>query len=336
MADIVTVALDAMGGDHGVGELTAGAAAAARPGELEIVLVGDERSLLAALGGDLPPGLSIRHAADVIAADEEPAAAVRSRPESSIVIAAQAVADGDAQAAVSAGSTGAMLAASLLRMRRLPGVIRPCIAAVLPGAHGPVTLVDAGATADCRPEQLVQFAHMGTTLAEDVLDVRAPTCGLLTIGEEPGKGNLLAREAFDLLTAADGLRFRGNVEGRDLFGGAVDVIVTDGFTGNVALKTAEGTARYVLASVREAAMTSLRSRLGGLLVAPAVRGVRKRMDPETYGGAYLLGLQGVSVIAHGSSSRVAIANACRYAAAGVRHDVAAHVAARIGRPQRTR
>ena len=332
MTGTVTVALDAMGGDHGPSEVIAGAVQAVRPGELEIVLVGPERDLLVALEGRLPDGITIRHAPDVIGFDEEPTSAVRAKPEASMVVAARAVREGWAQAAVSAGSTGAMLAASLVAMRRLPGVIRPCLAAVLPGPGGrPLTLVDAGATADCRAEQLVQFAHMGTTLAEDVLGLEEPTCGLLTIGEEPGKGNALTREAHDLLRAAHGLRFRGNIEGRDLFTGAVDVVVTDGFTGNVTLKTAEGTAKYVLSNVRQAALDSLRFKVGGLLLAPAVRALRRRLDPETYGGAYLLGLTGVSVIAHGSSSRVAIANACRYAAAGVSHGVADHVAARVAR-----
>jgi glycerol-3-phosphate acyltransferase PlsX len=331
MSDVVTVALDAMGGDRGPAEVAAGAALAAQPGVLEVVLVGDERRLAGALRGAPPPGVSIRHATEVIGFDEEPAAAVRGKPDASMVVTARGVSEGWAQAAVSAGSTGAMLAASLFAMRRQRGVIRPCLAAVLPGAKGPVTLVDAGATVDCRPEQLVQFAQMGTTLAEDVLGVAAPTCGLLTVGEEPGKGNALARETYELLVSAPGLRFLRNVEGRDVFSGVVDVVVTDGFTGNVALKTAEGTAKFVLGAVRDAATESWRGKAGGLLLSPTVRRLRRRLDPETYGGAYLLGLSGVAVIAHGSSSRVAIANACRYAAEGVRHDVVAHVAARISR-----
>jgi glycerol-3-phosphate acyltransferase PlsX len=213
MSGVVTVALDAMGGDRGPAEVVAGAALAARPGVLEIVLVGDERTLAAALDGGPPPGVTTRHAGEVIGFDEEPAAAVRAKPDASMVVTARAVGEGWAQAAVSAGSTGAMLAASLFAMRRERGVIRPCLAAVLPGLHGPVTLVDAGATVDCRPEQLVQFAQMGTTLAEDVLGVQAPTCGLLTVGEEPGKGNALARETYELLVDTPGLRFLRNVEG---------------------------------------------------------------------------------------------------------------------------
>ena len=327
----VTLALDAMGGDNAPAEICAGARAAAIPGELEIVLVGDEGLIRAALGGDPPPGITIRHTEIVIDASEEPAAAVRSKPEASIVVTCGAVRDGWAQAAVSAGSTGAMLTASLFAMRRISGVIRPGLAAVMPARNGPLTLLDVGATADGKPEMLVQFAHMGSCFAEDVLGVANPTCGLLTIGEEPGKGNQLAREAYELLEAEPGLRFRGNVEGRDVLADKVNVIVTDGFTGNVALKAAEGTAREVMTAVRVAAMSSVRGRLGGFLLRPAVRGVRTRMDPETYGGAFLLGLAGIAVVAHGSSSRIAIANACRLAAEGIRHDVCAHVAARVGR-----
>jgi phosphate acyltransferase len=325
----VTVALDAMGGDRAPGEICRGALDAALPGVLEIVLVGDTDAVRSAIGGDPPDGVTIRHASDVIDFTDEPAAAVRAKRDASIVVAVSSVRGGWAQAAVSAGSTGAMLAASLLSMRRIAGVYRPGLAAVLPSSRGPLTLIDAGANSDCRPEMLVQFAHMGSCFAADVLGVANPVCGLLSIGEEPGKGNQLAREAYDLLTAEAELSFYGNVEGRDLLGTVVDVVVTDGFTGNVALKTAEGTAREVLKLVRAAANGSTRAKLGGLLIAPAVRSVRLRMDPETYGGAFLLGLAGISVVAHGSSSRVAIANALRMAAEGVRHDVCGHVAARL-------
>jgi glycerol-3-phosphate acyltransferase PlsX len=327
----VTVALDAMGGDRAPAEICAGAVAAATPGVLEIILVGDEEVILRSLGGQLPAGVTMRHAPEVIEFDEEPAAAVRAKPGSSIVRCAAAVREGDAQAAVSAGHTGAFLAASLFAMRRIPGVIRPGLASVIPSAGGPLTLIDSGANPDCKPEMLVQFAHMGLCFAEDVLGIREPTCGLLTIGEEPGKGNALAKEAFELLAADQGLRFAGNVEGRDLLTDRVNVIVTDGFTGNVALKTAEGTARAISGQIRAAARSSPVSAIGGLLMRRALSGVRTRNDPETYGGAFLLGLAGISVVGHGSSSRVAVANACRMAAEGVRHDICGHVAARLGR-----
>ncbi len=327
----VTVALDAMGGDRAPEEIVAGAVDAVRPGVLDVVLVGRETAIRSALGGDPPAGISIRHTDGVIDFEEEPASAVRGKPDASLVITAAGVRDGWADAAVSAGSTGAMLAASLFAMRRIPGVVRPGLATCLPGRRGPITLIDAGANADCKPEMLVQFAHMGSCFAEDVLGIREPRVGLLTIGEEPGKGNELAREAQVLLTADPHVRFVGNVEGRDLIGDRAEVIVTDGFTGNVALKTAEGTAKEIFQLVRRAADSSSRARIGGLLLRPAVRELRVRMDPETYGGGFLLGLQGIAVVAHGSSSRRAIANALRMAAEGVSHDVCAHVAARVGR-----
>jgi glycerol-3-phosphate acyltransferase PlsX len=327
----VTVALDAMGGDRAPAEIVAGAVAAARPGELEVVLVGREPAIRTALEGDPPPGVSIRHSDAAIDFDEEAASAVRAKPDASLVVAAAGVRDGWAQAAVSAGSTGAMLAASLFAMRRIPGVIRPGLATVLPGASGPITLIDSGANADCKPEMLVQFAHMGACFGEDVLGVREPRVGLLTIGEERGKGNELARDAQVLLAAEPDLRFIGNIEGRDLLGDRVDVVVTDGFTGNVALKTVEGTAREVFKLFRSAADSSWRARIGGLLLRPAVRTLGVHMDPETYGGGFLLGLQGIAVVAHGSSSRTAIANAVRMAADGVSHGVCTHVAARVGR-----
>jgi glycerol-3-phosphate acyltransferase PlsX len=327
----VTVALDAMGGDRAPVEICAGAAAAAVPGVLEVLLFGDGPAIRAALGGTVPPGITIEHTTDVIAFDEDPSVAVRAKPDSSLVATCRAVRDGRAAAAVSAGSTGAMVTASTVTIRRQPGVIRPSLASVFPSAGGPLTVLDCGANADCTPEMLVQFAHMGSCFAEDVLGIRDPSIGLLTIGEEPGKGNQLARDAYYLLVDTPGLRFIGNVEGRDLLADKVNVIVTDGFTGNVALKTAEGTAREMAKQIRAAAMGSPISMLGGLLMRGATRKVRTRFDPETYGGAFLLGLAGISVVGHGSSSRVAVANACRLAAEGVRHDICGHVAARLAR-----
>ena len=207
-----------------------------------------------------------------------------------------------------------MLAASLLHVRRLPGVQRPGIAIVTPSRCGPTVLIDAGER-DARLEHLVQFAHMGVVFAEDVLEVRDPSVRLLSIGEEPEKGNQLTLEAHALLAEAD-LRFDGNTEGRGLLEGDADVVVCDGFTGNVALKTLEGTIRSLLEALRSEIRSSVRGRVGGLLIRPAARGLRARLDPETTGGGYLLGLRGLVVIAHGSSSRVAIANATRMAARG--------------------
>jgi glycerol-3-phosphate acyltransferase PlsX len=227
-----------------------------------------------------------------------------------------------------------MLAASLLHIRRLPGVYRPGIAVVIPTGHGPSVLIDAGANADARPEHLLQFAHMGCVFAEEILGVERPRVRLLSIGEEPEKGNLLTLEAHALL-AEDDLLFDGNTEGRTLLVGEADVIVADGFTGNVALKTLEGTIRSVLAALRSEAEASVRGKLGGALLRPAVRGLRTRLDPEEHGGGYLLGLRGLVVISHGSSSRRAIANAIRLAARGVEHEIVRRLQESLPSRQRT-
>ena len=300
----------------------AGAVEAAAEG-IDVVLVG-------------PPGLDTQglelvEAADVLAMDEKPAEAVRAKPDSSLVVANRLVADGRAAAVLSAGNTGAMLAAGLLHVRRLPGVMRPAIAVVLPSRRGPSVLLDSGANADARPEHLLQFAYMGAIFAEEVLELPRPSVRLLSIGEEPEKGSQLALEAHELLAASD-LNFEGNAESRELLEGAADVVVTDGFTGNVSLKLLEGTIRTLLDALRSEIAATPRGKVGGLLIRPAARSLRDRLDPDTYGGAYLLGLRGLSVIAHGNSSRRAIANAIRLGARGVEHDVVDRLAARL--PQR--
>jgi glycerol-3-phosphate acyltransferase PlsX len=265
--------------------------------------------------------------------DEKPADAFRTKADSSLVRAVKAVADGEADAVVSPGSTGAILAAGLVHLRRVAGVRRPAIAVPIPARKGPSVLIDAGANADCRAEHLVQFATMGAVFAEEILGIARPTVRLLSIGEEAEKGNQLTLEAHELLAASE-LDFRGNAEGRDVLEGAADVVVTDGFTGNVALKAVEGTIRTLLDSLREEITATTAGTLGGLLIRPAARRLRKRLDPDTYGGAYLLGLRGLVVIAHGNSSPTAIANAIRLAARGVDHDVVGRLAARLSQPQR--
>jgi glycerol-3-phosphate acyltransferase PlsX len=209
--------------------------------------------------------------------------------------------------------------------------MRPAIAVVLPARTGPSVLLDSGANADARPEHLLQFAHMGSIFAEEVLGCSQPSVRLLSIGEEAEKGNQLTLDAHELLAGAD-LNFLGNVESRELLEGGTDVVVTDGFTGNVALKLLEGTIRTLLDALREEISSSTRGKLGGLLIRPAARHLRERLDPDTYGGAYLLGLRGLSVIAHGNSSPRAIANAIRLAARGVEHDVVGRLAARLPEP----
>lgn len=313
------IAVDALGGDRAPDEVVAGALAAAS-GSLTPVLVGPS--------GLDPCGLELVEASEEIGMHEKPADAVRTKRDSSLVVACRLVGEGKADAVVSAGNTGAMLAACLLELRRLPGVYRPAIAVPIPARRGVSILVDAGANADARPEHLLQFAHMGSIFAQDVLGLETPSVRLLSIGEEAGKGNALTLEAHALLTASDVL-FAGNAESRDLLEGAADVVVTDGFTGNVALKLLEGTITTLLDALREEVGATLRGKLGGLLIRPAARGLRRRLDPDTYGGAYLLGLRGLAVIAHGNSSRVAIANAIRLAARGVERDVVGHLSARL-------
>ena len=315
----ITVAVDAMGGDRGPGEVVAGALDAAADGIVP-VLYGP--STLDA------QGLAHVVTEQVIGMEEKPAEAVRAKPDSSLVASCRAISEGSADAVVSAGNTGAMLAAGLLEIRRIPGVLRPAIAVPIPARNGPSVLLDCGANADARPEHLLQFAYMGSIFAQEILGIANPEVRLLSIGEEAEKGNQLTLEAHALL-AESTLNFRGNTEGRDLLAGAADVVVTDGFTGNVALKTMEGTIRTVVEGLREEVVASTRGKLGGLLIGPASRRLRRRLDPDTYGGAYLLGLRGLAVIAHGNSSHVAIANAIRLAARGVEHDITGRLALRL-------
>jgi len=273
-------------------------------------------------------GLEHVVAEQVIAMDDKPAEAVRAKPDSSLVAACRAVGERRADAVVSAGNTGAMLAAGLLEIRRLSGVMRPAIAVPIPARGGPSVLLDCGANADARAEHLLQFGHMGAIFAEEVLGIHNPEVRLLSIGEEPEKGNQLVLEAHGLLSNSS-LNFAGNTESRDLLAKAADVVVADGFTGNVALKALEGTIRTVIQGLREEITKTAFGKLGGLLIRPASRRLRHRLDPDTYGGAYLLGLRGLVVIAHGNSSRTAIANAIRLAARGVEHDVTGKLAANL-------
>jgi glycerol-3-phosphate acyltransferase PlsX len=320
------IAVDALGGDNAPGEVVLGAVDAAADG-IEVVLYGP-----ASLDTG---GLPLVQARDEIDMAEKPAEAVRAKPDSSLVAAVRAVADGEADAVVSAGNSGAMLAAGLLHLRRLPGVQRPGLAVTIPAREGPSVLLDVGANADARPEHLVQFAHMGSVFSGELLGVNEPTVRLLSIGEEDEKGNQLTLEAHRLLRdEGDRLNFLGNTESRELLRGAADVVVTDGFTGNVSLKLLEGTIRELLDSARSEITATFAGRMGGLLVRPALRRLRTRLDPDTYGGAYLLGLRGLAVIAHGNSSRRAIANAIRLAARGVDHGVVDLLAERL--PERVR
>lgn len=318
------VALDAMGGDRAPGEIIAGGVAAAAAGR-EVILVGDPSIIsdhLAALEADLP----VVPAADVIEMGEDPARAIREKPDSSVAVAARLVRAGEADALVSAGSTGATLAAAAIVLRRLPGVLRPAVASIFPTPGSHTVVLDSGANPDCKPEHLLQFGIMGAVVAELYLGVPRPRVGLLNIGEEEGKGRDLERAAFSLLRDAD-LDFIGNVEGRDLASDRADVFVTDGFTGNVLLKTTEGAVQFV-ADYLQAALVELPPE-DLTVMAPVMEAVRKRLDHEEYGGAHLLGTGGVVVIAHGSSSRRAVANAIAMAAGGADRALAGHIAARL-------
>jgi len=322
---VARVAVDALGGDRAPGEVIAGAVDAAGDG-IHVTLYG-------------PPeldaqGLPLVDAPDSIEMADKPAEAVRAKPGSSLVAAVRAVASGDADAVVSAGNTGAMLAAGLLHLRRLPGVVRPAIAVPIPARLGPSVLLDAGANADAKPENLLQFARMGAIFSREILDVPRPRVRLLSIGEEDEKGNALTLEANALLREARDLDFAGNAESRELLRGAADVIVTDGFTGNIVLKLLEGTIKELLDEMRSEIYATLRGKVGGLLIRPAARRMRARFDPDTYGGAYLLGLRGLAVVAHGNSGRRAIANAIRLAARGVEHRVVERLGEKV--PERVR
>jgi glycerol-3-phosphate acyltransferase PlsX len=317
---VTRVAVDALGGDQAPGEVILGALAAAADG-IEVTLYGP--------AGLDAQGLTLVETTEVIEMAEKPAEAVRAKPDSSLVACVRAVADGTADAAVSAGNTGAMLAAGLLHLRRLPGVLRPAIAVPLPANRGPSVLLDAGANADARPEHLFQFAHMGSVFSEEILDVHRPEVRLLSIGEEDEKGNQLTIEAHRLLRQDASLNFAGNAESRDLLRGVADVVVTDGFTGNIVLKLLEGTIGELLGGLREEISSTASGKLGGLLIRPAARRMRNRLDPDTYGGAYLLGLRGLAVIAHGNSGRQAVANAIRLAARGAENRVVDRLAERL-------
>lgn len=313
------IAVDAMGGDRAPEEIIGGAVDASRNG-VEVVLVGDKSRIEAitdAEGADLP----VVHAGQVIEMDDDPARAMREKKDSSISVAAKLVADGSAGGLVSAGSTGAALGAAAFIIGRLPGVGRPAIASLLPNEK---VVLDSGANLSCRPEHLAQFAIMGAALAQIHYRVEVPRVGLVNIGEERGKGRELDKQAYELLSALGSIDFVGNLEGRDLARDAAEVFVADGFTGNVLLKTAEGVAQMVLSRLQQ---TLDREELADAVqrLGPALGEFYASLDPESVGGAHLLGTRGVVVVAHGSSSRRAIANAIDLAAEGIVDDLVAKI-----------
>ncbi len=324
---MLPVAVDAMGGDRAPDEIVAGARRAAEDRGLPVVLVGRPSEL-----GDIGD-LKVIAASEVITMDADPGASVRRMKDSSLIRAAEAVRDGVASAMVSAGNTGAAMASALLRMGRIRGVARPAIATLLPAPGTTSTvLLDAGANSECNPEWLVQFGRMGAVFARDRLGVKEPRIALLSIGEEPGKGSPFAKSAHGRLTEAkfEGARFIGNVEGRDLLTDAADVVVTDGFTGNVALKTLEGGLKTLMASLLTAVSARQEAAEAARVLGPEFDELYQQFHPDTYGGAILLGVQGVCVISHGSSNALAIENAIGLAAEMVGADVVDHLTRAVG------
>lgn len=307
------IAVDAMGGDHAPEEIIKGALIAAnKDPNVQLILVGKKERILPFLADTKLKNLSICDAAEVIAMDEHPANAVRKKKDSSIVVATRLVKAGEADAVVSAGSTGAQMAAGLLGLGRIKGIERPAIATVLPTPEGGKLILDVGANMDATPVQLSQYALMGSIYAERILRIPNPRVGLLNIGSEEGKGNDLAQKTFPLLKSAS-LNFIGNVEGRDVPYGRADVVVCDGFVGNVFLKATEGLAGVLFHQIKEKIMANTLRKLGALIVKPGLKEIAQMMDYAEYGGAPLLGVNGTSIICHGSSNARAIFNAIRVA-----------------------
>ncbi|MCL2324258.1 MAG: phosphate acyltransferase PlsX [Actinomycetia bacterium] len=318
------ISVDGLGGDLAPQAVIDGVRRALeRDDALEVLLTGPADALSPFAG----PRLKVHATTEAITMGEHPVQAVRTRKDSSLVVAARLVKDGQADGFFSAGSTGACLAAGTLIVGRIPGVLRPAIAVVLPGKK-PTVFLDTGANADVKPAYLFQYAQMGAAYARAILDLEAPRLALLNIGEEDSKGNKLAQEAFELM--GDKLPdFIGNVEGRDLLAGVADVIVTDGFTGNVTLKTLEGSSSYILGALRDALMASTISKLGALALKRQLSGLKARLDPDTYGGAPLLGAAGLVCIGHGSSSAEAVCSGILVAAKAVRAGLVARIASQV-------
>lgn len=320
----VRVAVDAMGGDFAPEEIVKGAVLAAREYDIPLVLVGQVDKIETELAKYDINGLDIEivKADEVIEMGESPGTALRKKKNASIVVTVQQVAEGRAQALVAAGSTGAAMAACLFGLGRLPGIERPAIAVQLPTMKKNVLLLDGGANCECEPEMLHQFAIMGSTFSSSVLGIENPRVGVLNIGEEAGKGNALAQAAYNLLKEkGEHLNFIGNVEGKELFMGVCDVVVCDGFVGNMTLKVTEGVAKMIFTLLKSELMKSPLVKLGAMLAKPAFMRMKKRTDPEEYGGALLLGIKGTCIISHGSSSAKAIKNAIKLAKESVEKDV---------------
>ncbi len=330
------IAVDAMGGDHAPHEIVAGAVWAAHDYGVAIELVGKQDKIEQELDKIAQEGfysdcgsgskkltrikidtskldIKITHAAEVIEMGEAPAQAIRKKKKSSIILAVDAVAQGSSDAVVAAGSTGAAMASSLFGLGRIQGIDRPAIAVTLPTMKKPIVLIDAGANSNCTPEMLQQFAIMGSTFSKNVLGIENPRVGVLNIGEEAGKGNELAQAAYKLLDAQDKVNFVGNIEGKEIFLNVCDVIVCDGFVGNVALKITEGTSRMLFELIKREFKSDIIGKIIGMIAKPFLKRINKRINYEEFGGALLLGVKGITVISHGRSKAYAIKNAVRVA-----------------------
>lgn len=325
------IAVDAMGGDKGPKVVIPGAvdAVRARGGELEVFLVGLEEKIRPLLSGVDTHGIHVVSASQVIEMSEPPATAFRKKPDSSITVATRMMREGTVDAMVSAGNTGAVVASSLVTLGRLHGVSRPAISTVWPNKRNGAVVLDVGANHECTPKNLVQFAIMGSVFARYHLGTERPRVGLLNIGEERSKGNELVRDSYALLEADNRINFVGNVEGRDVLDGAADVVVCDGFVGNVILKFSESIYSFLAHLVRTEIRKGIMSKLGALLMMPAFKSVRSQLDYAEYGGAPLLGVNGVTIISHGKSSRRAIKNAILAGARSVETKTNMHIEARF-------
>ena len=315
------IAVDAMGGDHAPEEIVAGALLAAELDFADVILVGEQSKIAELLRGPAAGRIRVVHAPESVPMDQHASQALRGADKTSLGVAVNLIKEGAADAVVSAGNSGAFLAIALIKLRTIAGIARPAIATVWPALHGPTVLLDSGANVDCRPEWLEQFGVMGSAYAKAVLKIERPRVALLSVGEEPTKGNQQVLETAKLLQSAP-VHFIGNIEGKDLFHSLADVVVVDGFVGNVILKTAEGMISDLGSIIKEAILGgSLLTKAGAALVAPALRGLRTKYNYETYGGAPLLGLSGNCIVTHGRASRNAIKHAIRAAADEVENDV---------------
>lgn len=325
------IAVDAMGGDHGPSVVVPGAVAGARQQHVDLTLVGIPSEIEAALKNVDRSGVDVAivEATEFIGMDEHPAQAVRRKRKNSINLAIQEVSEGRAAGMVSAGNSGAVMAAALMLVGRIAGIERPAIATYVPTAKARSLILDLGAVTDPKPSNMVQFAQMGQVYAERVLELAHPTVGLLSNGEEPTKGNQLVQQVYPMLEAAEDINFVGNVEGKDVAMGAVDIVVTDGFTGNVLLKTAEGVITMLTDSLRREFTATLPRKLAAFVLRPAIRSMRANLDYSVIGGAPLLGVNGVVIISHGRSNELAIANAVGVAVRSHDHDLAGGIRDRV-------